>query len=189
MDAKTGVMIKVKDVEPGKHEVFLMNRYNLRADTRAKYTLIISNHLEDHEPIRLLSSLKLNKYSEEQFVTMYLERWGVENIFKRIKTKFQLEKVRVLKYERLLNLVALIQFSVIVSTLVFSKLQQATNSLTTGVLMIYKRFIKLKSLTFNLDSFITFMKDSLEPLIIRNKPPPEQLNLFSRRVVVKLGII
>ena len=106
-----------------------------------------------------------------------------------IKTKFKLEKIRVLKHERLLNLIALIQFSVIVSTLVFNKLQQATNALTTGVLMFYKRFIRLKSLTFNLDSFITFMKDSLEPLIIRNKPPPQQLSLFSRRQVVKLGII
>lgn len=189
VNAKTGVLIKVKDIEPGKHEVYLMDRYNQKVDTTTIYTLIISNHLEDKEPIRLLSSLGIEKYSEEQFVTMYLERWGVENIFKRIKTKFKLEKIRVLKHERLLNLIALIQFSVIVSTLVFTKLQQATNSLTTGVSMLYKRFIKLKSLTFNLDSFITFMKDSLEPLIIRNKPPPKQLSLFSRRVVVKLGII
>jgi hypothetical protein len=188
-DAKTGEIIKVKYTQPGKYDVYLMNRYNQKADTGAVYTLIISNHLEDKEPIRLLSSLGSDKYSEEQFVTMYLERWGVENIFKRIKTKFKLEKIRVLKHERLLNLIALIQFSVIVSTLVFGKLQQATNSLTTGVLMLYRRFTKLKSLTFNLDSFITYMKDSLEPLIIRNKPPPQQLSLFSRRQVVKLGII
>lgn len=189
VDAKTGEVIKVKNAEPGKYDVYLMDQYNLKADTSAIYTLVIRNHLGEKEPIRLLSSLKSDKYSEEQFVTMYLERWGVENIFKRIKTKFKLEKIRVLKHERLLNLIALIQFSVIVSTLVFNKLQQATNSLTTGVLMFYKRFIRLKSLTFNLDSFISFMKDSLEPLIIRNKPPPQQLSLFSRRLVVKLGII
>jgi len=188
-DVKTGEIIEVKNTQPGKYDVYLMYRYNRKADTSAVYTLIISNHLEDREPIRLLSSLRSDKYSEEQFVTMYLERWGVENIFKRIKTKFKLEKIRVLRHERLLNLIALIQFSVIVSTLVFSRLQQATNSFTTGVLMLYRRFVKLRSLTFNLDSFITFMKDSLEPLIIRNKPPPQQLSLFSRRQVVKLGII
>ena len=189
VDVKTGEVIKIKKIQPGKYEVYLMNRYNQKVDTRSIYTLVISSHLEDKEPIRLLSSLESDKYTEEQFVTMYLERWGVENIFKRIKTKFKLEKIRVLKYKRLLNLIALIQFSVIVSTLLFNKLQQATNSLTIGVLMLYKRFIKLKSITFNLDSFITFMKASLHPLIIRNKPPPQQLNLFSRRQVVKLGII
>ncbi len=189
VDAKTGEVIKVKNTKAGKYNVYLMNRNNYKVDVRAIYTLVIRNHLEEKEPIRLLSSLNSDKYSEEQFVTMYLERWGVENIFKRIKTKFKLEKIRVLKYERLLNLIALIQFSVIVSTLVFGKIHQATNALTTGVLMLYKRFTKLKSLTYNLDSFITFMKDSLEPLIIRNKPPPQQLSLFSRRQVVKLGII
>lgn len=189
VDAKTGGIIKIKNAQQGKYDVYLMSRYNYKVDTRAIYTLVIRSHLGEKEPIRLLSSLGSNKYSEEQFVTMYLERWGVENIFKRIKTKFKLEEIRVLKHERLLNLIALIQFSVIVSTLVFNKLQQVTNSLTTGVLMLYKRFIRLKSLTFNLDSFITFMKASLEPLIIRNKPPPQQLSLFSRRQVVKLGII
>ena len=189
VDAKTGGIIKIKNAKPGKYDVYLMNRNNNKVDTRAVYTFIVSNHLEDKEPIRLLSSLSSDKYTEEQFVTMYLERWGVENIFKRIKTKFKLEEIRVLKHERLLNLISLIQFAVIVSTLVFNKMQQATNSMTTGVLMLYKRFIHLKSVTFNLDSFITFMKASLEPLIIRNRPPPEQLNLFSRRQVVKLGII
>jgi hypothetical protein len=189
LDIKTGVIIKVKHMKPGKYEVCLMNKYNNRPNTKTTYTLIISNHLEDKEPIRLLSNIKLDKYSEEQFVIMYLERWGVENIFKRIKTKFKLEKIRVLKHKRLLNLIALIQFSVIVSTLVFHKLQQATNSLTTGVLMFYKKFLKLKSLTFNIDSFISFMKNSLDSMIVHSKPPPKQINLFSRRQVVKLGII
>lgn len=188
-ELKTGGIMKVKDMEPGKYEVHLMNRNNNQVDTSLRYTLIINNHLEEKKPIRLLSSLPVNRYTEDEFTTMYLERWGVENIFKRVKTKFNLEKVRVFKYERLLNLIALIQFSVIISTLVFNKLQQSTNALSTGVLMLYKRFIKLKSLTFNLDSFITFMKASLNPLIIRSKPPPRQMSLFSRRQVVKLGMI
>ena len=186
---KTGEIMKVKNALPGKYEVYLMNRWNEKADTGASYTLVISRHLEDKEPIRLLSTLEMYRYTEEEFVTMYLERWGIENIFKRVKTKFNLEKIRVLRHERLLNLIALIQFSAIVSTLVFNKLRQTTSALTAGTLMLYKRFIKHKSLTQNMDSFITFMKDSLAPLIIRRKPPPGQLSLFSKRQAVKLGII
>ena len=186
---KTGEIMKVKNALPGKYEVYLMNRWNEKADTGASYTLVISEHLEDKEPIRLLSSLETHRYTEEEFVNMYLERWGIENIFKRVKTRFNLEKIRVLKHERLINLIALIQFSVIVSTLVFNKLRQTTSALTAGTLMLYKRFIKHKSLTHNLDSFITFMKASLTPLIIRKKPPPGQLSLFSRRQAGKLGII
>lgn len=181
--------MKVKNIAPGKYEVYLMDRWNQKADTKAIYTLIISEHLENKEPIRLLSTLEMYRYTEEEFVNMYLERWGIENIFKRVKTKFNLEKIRVLKYERLLSLIALIQFSAIVSTLVFNKLRQTTSTLTAGTLMLYKRFIKHKSLTHNLDSFITFMKVSLVPLILRKKPPPGQLSLFSKRQVRKLGII
>lgn len=186
---KTGEIMKVKDALPGKYEVYLLDRWNQKADTGAVYTLIISNHLEDKEPVRLLSTLEMHRYTEEEFVNMYLERWGIENIFKRVKTKFNLEKIRVLRHERLINLIALIQFSAIVSTLVFNKLRQTTSALTAGTLMLYKRFIKHKSLTLNLDSFITFIKVSLAPLIIRKKPPPGQLSLFSGRQAVKLGII
>jgi len=115
-------------------------------------------------------------------VTMYLERWGVENIFKRVKTKFELEKIRVLSYQKFVNLVSLIQLAVVVSTITFTKIQQATNTLITGVLLSYKKFIKLKSLTFNLDSFISFMKESLEPLIIRKIAPSQQLSLFKEKL-------
>lgn len=184
---KTGEIIKVENLPDGKHEVFLMNKYNTNVDLRSTFTLIIHKHLNNKDSIRLISSLKIDNYSSEQFVNMYLERWGVENIFKRVKTKFKLESIRVLKYQRFINLVSLIQFAVIVSTLTFNKVQQSTNSLINGVLMLYKKFLKLKSLTLNVDSFITFMKNSLEPLVFRQHC--KQPTLFSYRQMKKLGII
>lgn len=186
---KTGEIMKVKDIPEGKYEVYLMNRWNTKADPTNPYTLIIKNHLEGKKPIRLISSLEASKYSEEQFITMYLERWGVENIFKRIKVKFELEKVRVFHYKRFINLIALIQLAVVISTTLFYKLQKSTQALLTGILSLYKKFIHLKSLTLNIDSFISYMRSSLEPLIIRRKPPSPQLSLFSRRQVEKLGMI
>lgn len=182
---KTGAIIQVKSLKAGKYEVYLMKKNNNGADMSCKYTLVISNHLEDKEPIRLIHSLK-HSYSKNQIVMMYLERWGVENIFKRVKDKFELEKIRVLKYEKFVNLVALIQLAVLVSTITFLKLQQSTNALTIGVLMCYKKFLKFKTLGFNLDSFISFMKGCLKPLIQRIDKPPDQLNLFSHRQLEKL---
>lgn len=187
---ETGEKLRVENLTEGKYEVYLMNKYNTKVDTRAKFTLIISNHLEDKQPIRLISSLKIDDYSIKQFVTMYLERWGVENIFKRIKVKFELESIRLLRYQRFENLVALVQFAVVVSTIIFNKVQQATHVLMTGFLMIYKRFIKLKNLTFNLDSFISFLKSSISPLLRRKySHPPNQLPLFSNYALEKLGVI
>lgn len=183
---KTGVKIQVKNLKPGKYTVYLMTKFNDKVDLKAEYTLIINNHLKDKEPIRLIHSLNF-KFSKNQIVTMYLQRWGVENLFKRVKEKFELEKIRVLKWQKFVNLVALIQLAVLVSTIMFLRLQQSTNTLIIGVLMYYKNFIKLKTLGFNIDSFISFMKVSLKPLYFRNEKPPNQLNIFSKRQLEKLG--
>lgn len=184
---KTGTIIKVSEVPSGQHTVYLMNKYNTKIDTRAEYLLVINKHLEDKNPIRLLCSLK-DSFSSKQIVTMYLQRWGIENTFKRAKQNFNLEKIRVLNYEKFVNLIALVQFAINVSTIAFINIQKLTHSLISGVLIWYKKFLKLKSLSFNLTSFISFMQFSLKPLISSSKkPPPKQLSLLSRRSLEKLG--
>mgnify|MGYP001559427187 FL=1 len=182
---KTGVKIQVKNLKAGKYTVYLMKKNNNRVDLSSEYTLVISNHLKGKEPIRLLHSLEF-KFSKNQIVNMYLQRWGVENIFKRVKEKFDLESIRVLKWQKFVNLVALIQLAVLVSTIMFLKIQQSTNALIIGVLLYYKNFLKLKTLGFNIDSFISFMKISLKPLVFRLEKPPNQLNIFSARQLVEL---
>lgn len=177
---ETGVKAKVKNLKRGKYRIYLMNKDNTHVDIACEYTLIISNHLEDKEPIRLIHSLNFS-FSKNQIVNMYLQRWGVENIFKRVKEKFDLERIRVLKWQKFVNLVALIQLAVLVSTMTFIAIQQSTNALIIGVLMHYKHFLKLKTLGFNVDSFITFMKSSLKPLVYRLEKPPDQLVLFKER--------
>lgn len=105
--------------------------------------------------------------------------WGVENIFKRAKGKFNLEEIRVLKYQKFVNLISLIQLAIIVSSVTFLAIQRSTNLLIIGVLTLYRTFIKKKVLTFSVDSFITFMQSSLKPLQKRIvKPPSPQMGLF-----------
>lgn len=183
---ETGVIIQVEKLNPGKYEVYLLNKNNNKVNTKSTFTLIISKHLRDKTPIRLIHNLNSN-YSSEEIVTMYLQRWGIENIFKRVKTKFNLEKIRVLKYERFVSLLALIQFAVIVSSITFIRIQESTNQLVIGVLMLYEKHIKKKSVSFNIDSFISFMKSCLKPLIFRNKSPSIQINLFPKLQLEKLG--
>lgn len=185
---ETGAIMKVENLPVGKYQVYLMNKYNNDVDLRGEFTLVISSHLDDDkQPIRLLTSLS-HTYSSEEIVNIYLQRWGIENIFKRGKQKFNLEKIRVLNYQKFVNLIALVQFAINVSTVAFIKIQESTYSLISGVLIYYKKFLKLKALTFNLDSFISFIRFSLKPLIVKcQKAPPLQLNLLSRRQLEKLG--
>lgn len=185
---ETGAIMQVRDLPAGQYKVYLMNHHNTYVDTGHQYTLVIDNHLDDEtkQPIRLLCALN-QEYSSSEIVNMYLERWGIENIFKRGKQKFNLEKIRVLNYQKFVNLIALVQFAINVSTITFLKIQKSTYSLISGVLICFKKFLRLKSLTQNLDSFISFMKQTLKPLQYKSKPPPDQLKLFSFRQMKKLG--
>lgn len=185
---ETGAIMKVRNLPVGKYQVYLMNTQNTNVDLRAVFTLVIHQHLNSGKPpIRLLASLN-HTHSPEEIMHMYLQRWGIENIFKKVKQKFNLEKIRVLNYQKFINLIALIQFAINVSTVTFIKIQKSTYLLISGVLIHYKNFLKIKAVTFNLDSFISFMKFTLKPLIVRSqKDPPEQLNLLSRKQLEKLG--
>jgi len=183
---ETGAYLPVRDLKSGKYRVHLLDEHNNRVDRKNEYSLIIRKHLKDAEPIRLLTNLPLDRFSGKQIVTMYLERWGVENVFKRVKTKFQMEKIRVLSFERFQNLIALIQFAVIVSTALFITIQKSTNALVVALISVYNFFLQSKSLTFNLDSFITFMQNVLSPLILRPQRPPGQFSLFSKKCLTKL---
>jgi len=175
---KTGVIMQVKNLKPGQYDVYLMKRNNNKAETEYAHRLVIQNHLEEKEPIRLLTTLPKKRFSKRQVVDMYLERWGVENSFKRIKQKFNLEKIRVLKYRVFKNLIALTLFVMLISTIVFQRIQEMNHQLIAEVLLLYKQFIKRKSLSFNPDSFISFIQFSLPKLIFRNHDPPVQMTLF-----------
>lgn len=184
---ETGALLKVKEMPPGKYSVYLLNAHNTRVDHRFVYTLVIHKHIEGKEPIRLISWLK-DEYPGEQIVDMYLQRWGIEKIFKRAKQKFKLEKIRVLNHQKFVNLICLIQFAINLSTITFINMQKLTHALISGVYFCYQTFLKQKSLTFNIDSFITFLKNVLKPLIFKTeRPPSNQLNLLSTRSLQKLG--
>ena len=184
--SKTGVQSRVDELIPGQHVVYLMNKHNTKVNTQLKYTITISRHLENKQPIRLLSSTK-KAFSAEQIVQMYLERWGIENTFKRAKQQFQLEKIRVLDYRRLTNLIALMHFVLNLCAQLFEQLKQTTFSMLSPVLLFYKRFMKQRALYFNLDSFIGFLKSCIKPYSFHNpQSPPQQLQLFLSNHLKKL---
>lgn len=182
----TGAIMKLKELPEGMYQVYLMNEHNVAVDTRYTYTLVIRKHLANKPPIRLLCHLH-DTYTSKEVVEMYLQRWGVENLFKRAKQKFFLEKIRVLDYQKFVNLVALIQFVTNVSTMSFFNLQRLTNSLISGALLSYCSFIKKHTLSFCPDSFITFLQKSLKPIIFyTQRASPNQPTLLKNSQLKKL---
>src|SRR5207237_594164 len=107
-----------KNLPEGRHAVHLMGAKQNTVDPDV-YLLIVRTHLEEKEPIRLLTNLQWEEFSDRQIVTMYLKRWGIENIFRSAKVCFGLEKVRVLSFIKIRNLIALIQLVLVLSAHLF----------------------------------------------------------------------
>lgn len=179
---ETGAQILIPELREGTYNIFLIKDGKVLDDIC--YTILVRSHLAGKKPIRLIYSLK-DSYTSEQIVNLYLERWGIEKSFKRVKQKFNLEKIRVLNLQKFINLIALTQFAMNVSVLLFRKIQSLTHSLVSFVLLHYKKFITKKSLTFNLESFISFIQNSLQPIQFHS-PPKKQISLFSFRQLKKL---
>lgn len=183
---KTGEYISVKDLPEGRHAVHLSGEKQNTIDPDV-YLLIIRKYLEEKEPIRLLTNLEWEEFSDKQIVTMYLKRWGIENIFRSAKVCFGLELIRVRSFRKFCNLVALIHLSLVLSSHLFRTIQKSTYTLVVAILAVYKIFLGKSSLTLNYDSFVRFLRQSLPPLLHREKPPPSQLHLFSAPTLLKLA--
>lgn len=183
---KTGECLSVKDLPEGRHAVHIRGEKPNTIDPDV-YLLVIRKHLEEKEPIRLLTNLAWEEFTDKQIVTMYLKRWGIENIFRSAKVCFGLEKVRLQSFRKLCNLIALIQLVLVLSAHLFRTIQKSTYTLVIAILHVYKIFLVKRSLTLNHDSFVRFLRQSLPPLIHREKPPPMQRRLFSPVTLLKLA--
>jgi len=183
---KTGECMSITDLPEGRHAVHLMGEKPNTIDPDM-YLLVVRKLKEEKEPLRLLTNLGWEEFSDRQIVTMYLKRWGIENIFRSAKVCFGLEKVRLQSFAKLCNLVALIQFVLVLSAHLFRTIQKSTYTLVVALLQVYKLFLTKRSLTLNYDSFVRFLRQSLPPLIHREKPPPLQKKLFSPPTLLKLA--
>ena len=182
---KTGERVSITDLPEGRHTVHLMGEKQNMID-RDVYLLVVRRLKDHHQPLRLLAQLDGNEFSDMQIVMMYLERWGIENIFRSSKVCFGLEAIRVLKFRKLCNLVALVHLVLVLSVSLFRMIQKSTYTLVVALLQIYRNFLQKMSLSLTHDSFVRFLRQSLPPLIHREKPPPIQARLFPPRIMLSL---
>jgi len=183
---KTGERVALRDLPEGRHAIHLLGHKQNTVDPDV-YLLVVKCLKKHSEPLRLLTNLGWDEFSDQQIVTMYLKRWGIENIFRSAKVCFGLEKVRVLSFQKLKNLVALVQLVLVLSAHLFRVLQKSTYMLVVALVQVYKLFLTQQSLSMTYDSFVRFLRQSLPPLVHREKPPPEQRSLFSPVTLLRLA--
>jgi len=62
------------------------------------------------QPMMLLTSLQINTKGKDLWfiISAYLKRWSIEETIRFVKQTYDLENIRVLKYVRLQNMIALL---------------------------------------------------------------------------------
>ncbi len=125
----------------------------------------------------------------KESVQLYLKRRKVEEDFKKMK-ELGLEEVRLLNFMKIQNLVALIQFIIILWQDIYEKVVQKEDPTYEHIFLYFKNFTKRKSLTRNPTSFIKFISFSLEHYDWYNASQEVEIWLFwGKREMKKLGII
>jgi len=74
------------------------------------------------EPLYLLTNIPVETYKAAyKIYAKYLKRWGIELLYRVMKDKFQIEDIRVLKYQRMRNVFSLMMAALfLISKLVYT---------------------------------------------------------------------
>lgn len=179
----SGMCQKVEDFLPGIYDVRLPQQ-------RRKYVLVVSEHHEHNDPIRVLVR-KVPVTTAKEIIDLYLVRWEIENLYKQMKEKFQLEKVRVLSLRKLKNLLALIQLATSISNGAFATLveEEAVSSTASFELSVtFKAFCHHQCLTQNRFAFTSFLSTVAPELCPRDRTTNHlQRSLFPRHLIRAWG--
>jgi hypothetical protein len=182
----TGEILNVEDVPEGRYDILLKEESceqkkkpkNIRYK---EYELVIYKKQKSKKhPIRLLVSRNLDpekKLTTKKITNLYLQRWGVENSFKQIKTTLRLESIRVMTFKKFQNFVSILHFCSLLNEILLKKMKENLNFLKnislTKLFYEYKKHLKRYSLTINSHSFMIFLKKNF-PLFHQHRKKSKQ---------------
>ena len=170
---ETGEVLNVESLPLGRHEVYVKISGSQYFDLDRKYWVIKYQSPKSSEPIIILFPESMTKFSDKEIVKMYLERWGIENQFRRVKTLYKLESMQVRKWQRRKNLTALVLFSHFLTKVIQNKLEQEKSKAESFCFLVWnelKDFLKHVCKTYNDYSFVDFLRTKI----------PKKLNFFLR---------
>lgn len=176
---KSGEIVRVDKLPEGRYEILLTTR---RTEQHKKpkyqeYDLVIYKKQKSKKnPIRLILSRNLDpnkELSNKKITNLYLQRWGVENSFKQIKTALNLEEIRVMKFKKFQNFVSILHFCSLLNQCLLSQVQANMkifqNISLTKIFYEYKKFLKRYTLTINSHSFFRFLQKIFPTFYVHRK--------------------
>jgi len=178
IDKKTGKKMKVESFKDGT--------YNVELEWWTDVMLHIMKRKWFREPIRLYT----NKEEETKvIITLYLRRWSIEEDFKKMKD-LGLEEIRLFMRKKITNILAILQFIIILSQDLYNEVMERKDIITSGIYLYFKEFCRMKSLTLNPQSFLTYLSEKLPVYLSYDISSQKDYWLFwNSRQAKKLGLI
>ena len=161
---ETGEIVNAHDLHLGQHEVYVKTSGSHKFDTKRKYLVVKAQPDPKRRPITLLFCKALMEYSDKEIVKMYLERWGVENQFRRVKQIYKLEDMQVRKWQRRKNVMALVLLSHFLTKVIQEKMDQDKKKAESPFFLAWndlKAFLKRVCKTYNDYSFANFLQTKI----------------------------
>jgi len=171
--------VKIELLEPWKYKVEL--------EIWISCYLYVLQEKWRKEPIRMYSDIDFE--TEKECLEIYLRRRKIEEDYRKHKD-FWLEKVRLLKFKKIENIMLLIQFIVVLWQSIFNEVMQRVSTISEAIYIYYKKFCKMKVLTMNPSSILRFISEYIGWLKIYNHSDIPINSLFwSIQNMKKLGLI
>jgi hypothetical protein len=172
----SGMRVGIADFLPGIYQIIIPK-------TGKEYTLVIHKHHEKLPPIRVLTNVVVT--NAKDIIETYLVRWDVENLFKQMKRKYDLEAIRLLSLQKIKNMIALIQLATSISNRVYkATTDKKPNELTHA----FRKYCYHHCLYENCFSFTSFISTVIPAIPLPIHSPSPQLSLLSWRELGKLGV-
>lgn len=160
IDSKTGKKMKVTSYPIGRTKVLMewwTELYVWRIERKwFREAIILYTNVEE--------------LSWEDCLGLYLKRWKIEEDFNKMKDLW-LEDVRLFSMKKVKNILAIIQFIIILSQDVYNEVMKREWLTEQWIYLYFKKFCKWKSTTMNPQSFIRFISHYIKdykPYVISN---------------------
>jgi hypothetical protein len=96
----------------------------------------------------------------ENMKRLYLKRWNIEKAFKDSK-EFWLEEVKLRDFEKIRNIVFIIQFIYNIIKKVYLKMNRANDWVMSIIMRLFDKYIKRFNLTSNFHAFMSFFSQKI----------------------------
>lgn len=184
---KVRILKAVETWKQLKINAFWVWKHYVEIEWWTRVYLHVIQKKQEREPILLVTND--GSIDSKTILEYYLKRWKIEEDFNKMKDLW-LEQVRLMSLQKIKNLMAIIQFIIVLSQDVFNEVMQKADFINEHIYLYFVKFCKRKSLTLNPQSFIKFISQWL--VLYKNYDTSKEATdtlFWWRRELKKLGII